>query len=224
MIGGSPSIAPIQRDTAPDMPEREVSMQCAQRPCDEVCAKPVRVWRARDIEPSCPFHFVQSIFKVHASASSSLENGVSEIPSINLDNIFVERLWRSVKYEEVYLKAYRNGSEARRGIDAYLDLYNRERPHQALGYRTPAQVFAAGRPLRCYQTRHRRYHLVSQRQTFQRESLLTWPLRCPNCGVHPTLYVSTGAGSLLMSTAAEPPNTSQKCVASFGKFGRRKSK
>ena len=50
----------------------------------------------------------------------------------------VERLWRSVKYEEVYLKAYRNGSEARRGIDAYLDLYNRERPHQALGYRTPA--------------------------------------------------------------------------------------
>ena len=66
-----------------------------------------------------------------------------------LDNIFVERLWRSVKYEEVYLKAYRNGSEARRGIDAYLDLYNRERPHQALGYRTPAQVFAEGRPLRC---------------------------------------------------------------------------
>ena len=66
-----------------------------------------------------------------------------------LDNIFVERLWRSVKYEEVYLKAYRNGSEARRGIDAYLELYNRERPHQSLDYRTPAQVFASGRPLRC---------------------------------------------------------------------------
>ena len=66
-----------------------------------------------------------------------------------LDNIFVERLWRSVKCEEVYLKAYRNGSEARRGIDAYLDLYNREGPHQSLGYRTPAQVFAEGRPLRC---------------------------------------------------------------------------
>ena len=66
-----------------------------------------------------------------------------------LDNIFVERLWRSVKYEEVYLKAYRNGSEARIGIDAYLELYNRERPHQSLGYRTPAQVFASGRLLRC---------------------------------------------------------------------------
>ena len=77
-----------------------------------------------------------------------------------LDNIFVERLWRSVKYEEVYLKAYRNGSEARRGIDAYLDLYNRERPHQSLGYRTPAQVFAAEGHSGVYQTRHRRYHLV----------------------------------------------------------------
>lgn len=57
------------------------------------------------------------------------------------DNIFVERLWRSIKYEEVYLKAYQNGSEARAGIGAYLEFYNRERPHQALGYQTPAEVF-----------------------------------------------------------------------------------
>ncbi len=65
-----------------------------------------------------------------------------------LDNIFVERLWRSVKYEEVYLKAYQNGSEARKGIGAYLDFYNRERPHQALDYRTPGQVFDEGQPVR----------------------------------------------------------------------------
>ena len=58
-----------------------------------------------------------------------------------LDNIFVERLWWSVKYEEVYLKAYQNGTEARKGIGAYLDFYNRERPHQALGYRTPGEIF-----------------------------------------------------------------------------------
>lgn len=68
-----------------------------------------------------------------------------------LDNIFVERLWRSVKYEEVYLKAYQNGTEARNGIDAYLDFYNRERPHQALGYRTPGQVFDEEQPRRYLQ-------------------------------------------------------------------------
>jgi len=61
------------------------------------------------------------------------------------DNIFVERLWRSVKYEEVYLKAYQNVSEARAGIGAYMAFYNDERPHQALGYRTPMEVFEQGR-------------------------------------------------------------------------------
>jgi putative transposase len=66
-----------------------------------------------------------------------------------MDNVFVERLWRSIKYEEVYLKAYQSGSEARRGIGAYLDFYNQERPHQALGYRTPAQLFQEGSPERC---------------------------------------------------------------------------
>ena len=58
--------------------------------------------------------------------------------------LFVERLWRSIKYEEVYLKAYQNGTEARAGIGAYLDFYNQERPHQALGYRTPGEVFQEG--------------------------------------------------------------------------------
>jgi putative transposase len=58
------------------------------------------------------------------------------------DNIFVERLWRTVKYEEVYLKAYSNGREAKAGLDAYFRFYNAQRPHQALGYRTPAEVFS----------------------------------------------------------------------------------
>jgi putative transposase len=57
------------------------------------------------------------------------------------DNIFVERLWRTVKYEEVYLKAYTDGRQAKTGLDAYLHFYNNQRPHQALGYRTPAEVF-----------------------------------------------------------------------------------
>ena len=57
------------------------------------------------------------------------------------DNIFVERLWRTVKYEEVYLKAYANATEARNGLRGYFRFYNDRRPHQALGYRTPAEVF-----------------------------------------------------------------------------------
>jgi putative transposase len=57
------------------------------------------------------------------------------------DNILVERLWRSVKYEEVYLKAYQTVAEARVGIGAYLQFYNQQRPHQALGYCTPAEVY-----------------------------------------------------------------------------------
>ena len=61
------------------------------------------------------------------------------------DNIFVERLWRTVKYEEVYLKAYANATEARRELSAYFRFYNDQRPHQVLGYRTPAEVFHEAR-------------------------------------------------------------------------------
>ena len=57
------------------------------------------------------------------------------------DNIFVERLWRSVKWEEVYLKDYENVPEAIDGLDGYFKFYNTQRPHQSLGYRTPQQVF-----------------------------------------------------------------------------------
>jgi len=60
------------------------------------------------------------------------------------DNIFVERFWRSVKYEEVYLKEYGDPGEARDGLREYIRFYNRERPHQALEYRTPAEVYFAG--------------------------------------------------------------------------------
>jgi putative transposase len=57
------------------------------------------------------------------------------------DNLFIERLWRTVKYAEVYLKAYQNGKDARIGIGDYFRFYNNARPHQALGYRTPGEVF-----------------------------------------------------------------------------------
>ena len=58
------------------------------------------------------------------------------------DNIFVERLWRSVKYEEVYPKAYETLDQAYQGLEQYFVFYNDQRPHQALSYRTPAEVYA----------------------------------------------------------------------------------
>src|SRR6202041_3551597 len=59
-----------------------------------------------------------------------------------LDNIFIERLWRSLKYEEVFIKAYGAVIEGRRGMGGWIAFYNDERPHQALDYRTPRTVFA----------------------------------------------------------------------------------
>lgn len=60
------------------------------------------------------------------------------------DNIFVERLWRTVKYEEVYLKEYRDVWETQDGLRKYFDFYNHERPHQSLGYKTPFEIYQAG--------------------------------------------------------------------------------
>ena len=58
-----------------------------------------------------------------------------------MDNIFTERLWRTVKYEEVYLKEYKNADEARKGIGEYLEFYNRIRPHQSLQNQTPESIY-----------------------------------------------------------------------------------
>ncbi len=59
------------------------------------------------------------------------------------DNIFVERLWRSLKYEDIYLKAYATLPELLLGLIAYFSFYNYERPHQALDYQTPDQVYSS---------------------------------------------------------------------------------
>jgi len=64
------------------------------------------------------------------------------------DNVFVERLWRTVKYEEVYLRAYDSVSDARASIGRYLDLYNRRRPHSSLDDRTPDQAYFSTLPIR----------------------------------------------------------------------------
>lgn len=61
-----------------------------------------------------------------------------------IDNIFAERLWRSLKYEEVYLKDYETVQDAKDGIKCYFEYYNNERQHQSLGYRKPAEVYFSG--------------------------------------------------------------------------------
>ena len=58
-----------------------------------------------------------------------------------LDNVFVERLWRSVKYENVYLNVYENGLTLWKGLDDYFRFYNNERLHQSLDYQTPKQIY-----------------------------------------------------------------------------------
>jgi putative transposase len=64
-----------------------------------------------------------------------------------LDNVFIERLWRTLKYEEVYLKAYESVAAAKKGIGDYFNLYNQQRPHQALARFTPDEVYAGGAAL-----------------------------------------------------------------------------
>ena len=65
-----------------------------------------------------------------------------------LDNIFTERFWRSLKYEEVYLHNYSSPREARKGITKYIEFYNEERLHQSLGYLTPGEVYRGGAGVR----------------------------------------------------------------------------
>jgi len=62
-----------------------------------------------------------------------------------LDDIFIERLWRSLKYEEVYLRDYARVPDARTGIDHWFRFYKHQRSHQSLDYKTPAAVYSAGR-------------------------------------------------------------------------------
>ena len=61
-----------------------------------------------------------------------------------IDNVFIERLWRSVKYEEVYLRGYAKGTEARQSLGKYFSFYNAKRLHENLDYATPDEVYFAG--------------------------------------------------------------------------------
>ena len=92
-----------------------------------------------------------SQFTGEAFTGVLLENGIAismDGKGAWRDNVFVERLWRSVKYEEVYLRAYNSVGEARASIGRYLDFYNRRRPHSSLDGTTPDQAYSTPLPLR----------------------------------------------------------------------------
>jgi putative transposase len=80
-------------------------------------------------------HVMTSLWERHGTKISMDSRGRA------LDNIFTERLWRSVKYEEVYLKEYATVLEAKENIGNYFQFYNYERKHQSLGYKTPAEIY-----------------------------------------------------------------------------------
>jgi putative transposase len=94
------------------------------------------------------------------------------------DNIFIERLWRSVKVEEVYLRDYQTVTEAVYSLGRYFELYNNKRLHQALGYRTPAEVYgvAVGTPVAL------RAPFVPTALTYGDESTLNTPIFCLDNG------------------------------------------
>ena len=79
-----------------------------------------------------------------------------------LDNVFIERLWRSVKYENIYLQGYETAVELERGLASYFDFYCYERLHMALGYQTPWEVYSAGRA-----------YAAGEMKTFRRKKF--WP-------------------------------------------------
>jgi putative transposase len=103
------------------------------------------------------------IFNTDQGAQFTAQAFTSELESVGVlvsmdgrgrayDNIFVERLWRTIKYEDIYIKDYASVLELEKGLADYLWLYNYERPHQGLGYRTPAEIYgmngeSAGIPL-----------------------------------------------------------------------------
>src|SRR5277367_4753215 len=78
------------------------------------------------------------------NATYHSREAVQTTEASSMDNIFIERLWRSIKYEEIHLKAYADGREARAGIGFWMTFYNFRRPHQAMNNQMPMAVWRAG--------------------------------------------------------------------------------
>jgi putative transposase len=107
---------------------------------------------SRDVEEALARHGTPEIFNTDQGSQFTSTDFIKVLAAREIkismdgkgawrDNVFVERLWRSIKYEEVYLRAYASVSEARAGIGRYLTFYNSRRPHSSLDGRTPDQAY-----------------------------------------------------------------------------------
>ena len=101
--------------------------------------RPVRVSRDLQHRSGGPIHQR----RLHGALAGTRDSHQHEARGSRRDNIFVERLWRTIKYEEVCLHAYATVSEARAGLTRYLTLYNSRRPHSSLADQTPDQAYFA---------------------------------------------------------------------------------
>ena len=100
------------------------------------------------------------------------------------DNLFIERLWRTVKYEEVYLNAWQDGREARISLGNYFRFYNNERLHQSLGYKTPVEVYTSFPvPTPVVTIERGMVESIALIPTWKRDPTLKSSLFCPNNGV-----------------------------------------
>lgn len=107
-------------------------------------------WALQDGQPDV-FNSDQGCQFTSADFTSRLETAGIRISMDGrgrvFDNIFIERLWRTVKYEYIYLSDHRDGSDLERGLTTYFKFYNTDRPHQALDYCTPKQIHFGKKPL-----------------------------------------------------------------------------
>ena len=112
-------------------------------------------WCAQVLEDAIRLHGRPTIFNTDQGSQFTsevftamlLDNGIQismDGKGRAIDNIFIERLWRSVKYEDIYLNCYEDGLALYKGMEAYFQFYNRERPHQSLDYDTPALRYLNG--------------------------------------------------------------------------------
>jgi putative transposase len=113
-------------------------------------------WCAQVLQEAIRMHGRPDIFNTDQGSQFTsdvftnvlIENGIQismDGKGRAIDNIFIERLWRSVKYEDIYLNCYEDGLALYKGMEAYFQFYNRERPHQSLDYDTPAMWYVSGK-------------------------------------------------------------------------------